>query len=628
MTWCFAAMAVFALLPLVVFRGAALRRYLVIELVTYGAGWLLRLQAPPLDSVDAAIFFFVAKLAVFCVFLATADADEVRWSANRAALIALLVYAIAIPAMLRTHPDGDEPYYLLMTESLVADRDLDLANQYADMSKSATRRPDLKPFPSDPRGPHGEQYSRHEPFLPLLMVPGYLAGKLGGAMAVIALFGVLLARSFVRMLEDEAIPDRVARAVFPFVALAPPVLFYSLRIWPEVPAAFFFVEAVRGVRQRRAQRWIPALFGLVLLKLRFVLVAFLLVLKAVSKSRRHALIGIAIIALPLLVLGILTGRATNVHRLEELVPGNPLDYVKALFGLALDGTAGIAFRAPFFLLGLFALTRWRSMPETFRLGMAAVSLYVFYLLPRPEWHGGWSPPLRYIVIVMPILALGAAAMWERIPRGVIAIVGVWTIGLVAHGLAYPWRLFHIANGENAIGEWLSVAYRADFSRLFPSFIRLNDAAWIASIALVLILLVARFVRMPTPIVIALAAVAVAAFAVASKRAGRVIEFEDIHVVKNGGDLHPDVWAPERHLYRAGWLLDAGQSISFLANAGQYELWYSSATRLVIELDHHAYELRPTAAAHRSVRVDVPSTGRIELRCVTGRINLDRMVHVR
>ena len=97
--------------------------------------------------------------------------NEVQWSANRAFVIAAIGYAVMIPLQLRTPIDGDEPYYLLMTESLVRDHDLDLTNQYRELAHSDIGRPDLVPQPGDPRGPHGEQYSRHEPFLPILMMP-------------------------------------------------------------------------------------------------------------------------------------------------------------------------------------------------------------------------------------------------------------------------------------------------------------------------------------------------------------------------------------------------------------------------------------------------------------------------
>src|SRR5207245_9782600 len=131
---------------------------------------------------------------------------------------------------MRTPIDGDEPYYLLATESMVHDRDLDLSNQYRDLKHSATGRTDLVPQLGDVRGPHGEQYSRLEPFLSLLMVPGYLAGRLPGALATIALFGALLARSTVRLFEDEGVDDATIRALFPLIAFGPPLLFYPAPI--------------------------------------------------------------------------------------------------------------------------------------------------------------------------------------------------------------------------------------------------------------------------------------------------------------------------------------------------------------------------------------------------------------
>ena len=53
---------------------------------------------------------------------------------------------------------------------------------------------------------------------------------------------------------------------------------------------------------------------------------------------------------------------------------------------------------------------------------------------------------------MPVLALGIAALWQRIDSAPILVAAAWTVALVVHGMAYPWRLFHIQNGENFAGE--------------------------------------------------------------------------------------------------------------------------------------------------------------------------------
>jgi hypothetical protein len=605
-----AIVAAFVALPLIVFRGKTLRRYFAFDLATYAYALVLWRLIKPDEPYLALIAFAVLKLAMFCVALARAE--EVKWSANRAALISAIVFALVIPTQMRTPIDGDEPFYLLITESLVHDHDLDLRNQYADLAHSATGRLDLKPQEGDP-----PNRSRHEPFLPLLLIPGYCIAGLPGALATIALFGVLLVRSTIRLLEDEGIDDATTRALFPFFAFAPPVIYYVARIWPEVPGAFFFVEALRGVRQRRVQRWLPAMAALTLLKLRFGLISIVLLFFAI---RRRRLLALAAIAIPVAVLF-----AFSVHTWRELLPISPRNYAIGIFGLLADGAAGFLLQAPFYLLGIFAITRWKSAPPALRIGCAAALPYIISLVPRSEWHGGWSPPLRYVVVFMPLLLLGAATLWRR-AEGFVAVAAVWSIGLTIHGLAFPWKLFHIENGENNAGEWLSSMYFSDFSRLFPSFIRVNHAAIIASIAIVVAFIVLRYVKVPPQLIAPCVAVLLVFGFNEGRKPARAIEFEDAHVIHNGGELYPEVYTVSRFLYRGGWLLHEGDSLSFLARGGRSVLQYACATPITLDIDGRRVIVPPTGNKFGSVTIDIPRTGRSTIRCVSGTIDLDRMDH--
>jgi hypothetical protein len=653
-------------IPLVALRGRSLRRCFETELATVlvfaglaAFGRVLRVEVDPYLALVAAGVLILAIPLGFIAF-----AEEVTWSSNRAFVIAAIGYAVLIPLQLRTPIDGDEPYYLLMTESLVRDHDLDLTNQYRGLAHSDTGRPDLVPQLGDPVGAHGEQYSRHEPFLPILLMPGYALGGVPGAIAIIALFGALLARSTIRFLEDEGIADSTTRALFPLIAFGPPIVFYATRIWPEVPGAFFFLEAVRGVRQRRPPRWIAAIFALVLLKIRFGLLAIVL-LARVLRTRRHAAIAFALVAVPLIIAWLISGHAMNTHRLQELLPNGPIFYWLGLFGLVLDGAAGILFQAPLYALAVVALPRWRTMPEGFRLGMSASLLYILYLVPRSEWHGGWSPPLRYIVVLMPILALGAATLWDRI-GGLRAVITGWTLILVIHGAAFPWRLFHLATGENFIGESLSMTWRSDFSRLMPSFIRPNVAAVAGSVGLVVVLVVTvilsrrseaedgrrtpgllpetepslpvvnpgvlrpssaslRRLRMTVPSPLVLALLLFAAFTYGRQPADRV-EFEDAHVIHNGGEMFPAEWTVSRFLYQGGWIVKRGDSLSFLAKAGPSTIRYQSQSGSTIELGGRAFLLTPTGTTYGYAHISIPASGRVTLRCLDGSANLDWMQH--
>lgn len=617
-------------LPCVMLRGRTLWAYAGADALTWLLGLVVWARVPGLNPWLGAAALAVVKLATFALFVA--NGRDVRWSANRAALAAAIVYAMALPMMTRVAIDGDEPFYLLLTESVVRDADVDLANQYRTLDRTASGRTDLVPQLGDPIGPNGERYSRHEPFLALLMVPGYLLGGLAGAVATIALFGVLLVRSTILWMEDEGVSESAMRATFALFAFAPPVLFFATRIWPEVPAAFFFVEAMRGVRARRMQRWLPMLLGLVLLKLRFLLIAigFLATLlwerrrSGELRSRETVRLAIAasLLAIPMLVMYLISGDATSVHSWRELIPG-PVDrYAIGFFGILADGMSGIAFQAPFYLLGLFAITRWSETPQGFRLGILAALPYILYLLPRHEWFGGWAPPLRYLVFLMPVLALGAAAMWERFSRGPLAVISLATAGLVIHGLAFPWRKFHIANGENAVGEWLSALHHTDYSRLFPSFIRINTIAWFGA-AVVIAIVVFGVRRYRIDLAIPVATLLLAIVLVAGQRPGTRIEFEDAHVVHRGGELFPEFYRVFRVAYRGGWLVHAGDSMSFLAAPGTWRLHAVTGLGATIQIGGRAYEIRP-AEGYQEIPVEIGEGGRVTLTCLSGALNLDRM----
>ena len=616
------AAAVIALLalPLVVLRGSTLVRYYACDGASWLAAWLLSLHLT-MNPRLAFTALCVAKLSLLFLFIARGK--NVCWSAWRAALIAAVIYGVALPQMIRVPIDGDEPFYLLLAESMLRDADLDLANQYATLERTASGRTDLVPFVADPKGEEGQQYSRLEPFLPLLMLPGRALFGLPGAVATIALFGVLLVRSTVRWMEDEGVEDAAIRAVFPFFAFAPPVLFYALRIWPEVPAAFFFVEALRGVRGARLKRWLPALLGLVLLKLRFVLLAIVLAGAAFRNRVRGRLLLPIVILVPLAVMWIAVGSPTSVHSAGHVAQATPRGFAYGFFGTLVDGMSGIAFQAPFYLIGLFALTQWRSTPRGFRLGMLAALPYLILLFPRAEWWGGWSPPLRYVVFLMPVLALGAAAVWEKVSAGAKSVIAIWTAGLVVHGLVWPWRQFHLFNGESTLGESLSALYGSDFSRLVPSFIRPNIAAWVA-VPVVLLIIVFGLRRTRFDLVVPAISLAMAAAFVAGRQPAPLVHFEDAHVQKEGGEMYPEQWAPIRWFWPGGWILHEGNSLSFLAQEGTHVVHARTGIDAVVELDGRRYQVAASEDA-QTFPVRIRENGRVTLRCISGSLFVDRMV---
>jgi hypothetical protein len=607
--------------------------YVRADLVLYGMfAALVSLQSVIAWTFPAPVLlasFLYAKLALLTWFLFRHSA----LTAGRALLTAGLVYVFFIPFVMRAPLNGDEPYYLLATESMIEDRDLDLANQYRDIASSSIGRPDLQPHDDDPIGPNGERYGRQEPFLSILLIPGYALGGVQGALVTIALFGALLARSFVRLLEEEGVGERTAALAFALFSFTPPVMTYALRIWPEVPAAFFALEAVRGIRQRRSGRFILALSALLLMKLRFVPVAAVLILFAIAGSRRpfrYAIVLLALLAIPFAVLWFSKGNPLNVHAVWELIPYYPERIPRGLFGMLLDGASGILFQAPWLIIGVLSVSRWRELPASARIALLAAMPYLLLLANRDEWHGGWSPPLRYLVFLTPFLAASAAAAIDRARAGLaVLFAGIWSVVIAIHAMAFPWRLFAVAGGENFVGQWLSRLYRTDFSRLFPSYVRINDAAFAAAAFLIVVLIASPWLLRPalssrSPLIAAALSAVLVAFLTFGRSPAAVVHLEDAHVIHGGGALDPHEYMVARFRFFGGWKLSAGDSVSFLFRGGPAAIRFLAPEGAVIVVNGRPLTLSPTGPHWTTIDAQFPADARSTITAVSGVVTLDRI----
>jgi hypothetical protein len=582
-----------------------------------------------------------SKIILFVAVMAPAtESPEVEWSPGRAGLVAGLVYLALIPNVLAWPVDGDESFYVLSAESMIRDFDLDLSNQYRNLDSSITGRLDLEPQPGDPVGLDGEIYSRHEPLLSALLVPGILAGGLGGALVTIALLAALAVRAIVALLEREGVARRAQLVVFAFVGLAPPFLNYAVRIWPEVPGALLLAEMLRAARDRKVGRIV--LLGVLLsaLKLRFVPIAVVLLLLVLVAGRvraRWLLAGVAVIAAMLAAIWIFLPGVFEARSFDARSVFLPDNYARGFLGVLLDGQAGLLFQAPLIFVGLGAVLRWRSLGEAAKLGCLTALPFLFLLLPRSEWHGGWSPPLRYLIVFMPVFALLVAMVVEKGMSVAARLAAAWTAGLAVCAVAFPPGLFRIASGESALGEHLSRVWGSDFSRLIPSLIRPDDAALWFAVGVVALIAMSVVKRLMTrragasddhpshPAAAALVSLVLAAGAWAGLQPGPVVELEDAHVEHAGGELYPEMWTVARFRFRGGWTLQSGDSVAFRHRGGMVSLAYYCDQPTVIEVDGETYEV-PTGPDYADLVFVLPETAgdRHKIRCVTGALILDRL----
>jgi hypothetical protein len=112
--------------------------------------------------------------------------------------------------------------------------------------------------------------------------------------------------------------------------------------------------------------------------------------------------------------------------------------LRTLVGLFVDGAYGLLPYAPVFLLGLAGLPLLfrRGRREGWALGLAGLGA----ILPVLGWRNWWgfSPPARFTIPLVPVLALAAAARLAAAPgRGLAR----WRFALVAAGLALALLMF-------------------------------------------------------------------------------------------------------------------------------------------------------------------------------------------
>src|SRR4051794_11980733 len=154
-------------------------------------------------------------------------------------LVAVYAATLGIPAEHGTDYAGSELHHLLAAESLVSDRDVDLADEYRDRAYASWYPHELR---TDGRIIDGRLVEPHGVGFALAIAPAY---ALGGARAVEAEMIALLALAFVlaARLARRMVPEPWASFGAGLTGLSPPALAASTTITPGVCAAVLLTGA-------------------------------------------------------------------------------------------------------------------------------------------------------------------------------------------------------------------------------------------------------------------------------------------------------------------------------------------------------------------------------------------------
>ena len=443
-----------------------------------------------------------------------------RRNAWAAAILAFIVFSIAAWGASPSIPGGDEPHYLVITQSLLYDHDLKIENNHRRGDYRAYFAGDLQPdFVR--RGRNGEVYSIHAPGVPALVLPAFAIGGYHGVVVFLILIAACAAG--LAWWLGWHVTGSAGAAWFGWAAvcLSAPYLVETFTVYPDGVGAAVVLTGVWALIRADQQRskdprtrsldpliiadpiadprtiadpkivaWVlhgAALAFLPWMHTRFaVLAATLGGLTLVRLARAKDPVSKAIAFLSIPAVSALAWMFFFVITYGTPDPSAPYGgrvensfayFDNGLGGLLFDQGFGLFATAPVLALALIGLARVRRLA----LDLAVVTVpYFLAVATFAMWWAGWSGPARFLVPLVLALAVPAACAWNaaatRGTRAVLMtalVVSLWISAVTVFGgggrLAY-----HARNEAGATAApWMDWAnHVVDAPAALPAFVPL------------------------------------------------------------------------------------------------------------------------------------------------------------
>jgi hypothetical protein len=426
-------------------------------------------------------------------------------------LVSLAIYAtIGLHTTSITGPGGDEPHYLVIAQSLLADGDLRIENQHQERQYESYFANELRPdFLT--RGIDRVIYSVHAPGTAVAVLPGYAAAGYRGAvltMALLAAWVALLVFGVAREVAGERAAIWTWIGLSFSVALAP----FGWLIYPEsvavvvtALAAHWWWRDIGGTAASNVWRG-AAIATLPWIHTKFAPLLAVVVLLLASRCWRQwpRLLGLMLpvagslglwlysfyvmygVPSPMAQYG--SARALNVT--NENIP-------RGILGLLFDQEFGALPYSPILVAavgGLWVCLRRRDLRWRAIGSLAAVAALVASVTRVYMWWGGWSTPARFVVPVLPfiapLMAIGIAQARSPVARGVVMATVLLGLSILGLSLVHPAEL-RLFNRRDGVGELVALLQGdAPLWAALPSFIwppwvdqAVRAALWVVAIGL-------------------------------------------------------------------------------------------------------------------------------------------------
>jgi len=393
-----------------------------------------------------------------------------------AVLIAALAYGIGAAALCTQMPIGDEPHYLMITQSLIKDGDMRIENNHRNRDYASFNRFDIPPHYLT-RGSDGEIYSVHSPGISVLVLPAFaLFGYYGGVATVIAMVAIAsgLAWHAAWLLTSQVAAAWIAWAA---VFLSAPMFLQAVTVFPDAAGALPVMAGVwllialdrrRPITDRALILVGIALAVLPWLHQRFALLAgglgLAIVLRLLSYGSRRIVLFLAVPVVSALlwfgffwwVWGSPSPTAPWGNGITSRVEWIP----NGVRGLLFDPQAGLLIPAPVYAVALAGWLRLLCAKPRLAVEMALIGAVLTASVASYEaWWGGQGAPARYLVAALPLFVGPAAWLasrgraWRQLGAyAAVVSVLLLTAKIFAAGGAFT---FNPETGNNPLFGWMA-----------------------------------------------------------------------------------------------------------------------------------------------------------------------------
>ena len=386
-----------------------------------------------------------------------------------------LFFLISKSAILNHPPAGDEPHYLIMAISLIQDHDLELSNNYNFQTYQDIGCARLTPhrinFTSR------DIYPYHPPGLSILATLPYRIGGRQGVVLLLNVISIITAWILFKLILLIPAPQAAAAILASSLFLNLPWVLLSGTIFPELFGALAII-AILYLNNRPQTRWNIFLLALSIsflpwFHLRYTLFSatglILYFLRGKPFPHIRLMLSTCITA-ALLYLFYFQSLYGDCFFQIRFQTGGFSGFPRGIMGIILDRETGIFVYAPYLIFaagGLFFLKK-RDIDTI--ITTCAALLYLILTASWVDWHGGYCPPSRYIVPLIPFLIyLSAICMnrfQSRIKWFVWSFLGIWSFMITVYALKTNTLLAWVEG--DGINRLLS-AISGNIMLMFPSW---------------------------------------------------------------------------------------------------------------------------------------------------------------